>query len=632
MAEHDSFPRAEETLRLLANAVIAARLYPPTSSLPREAVHKFVTRSNELASGGPVRYTVEAHAFRIGEVEIAGSTSPVVALAESLHAMQVGQLVIAPGLSEAEATAFVSVSNADAAYIRGQGGPRATLGRMGVSHIAVIEVTLRASEEGGLLGIDLATAPLDEIAAEVAAATERRANAAGQGEAGDEMAEAVARMEEATREIAMERVSAAMMRLDETTRMRVLGLSLKADTAGHRMEGMLAVIARMKPAALARLLMLVAAQAGTQPNRIASALPLPPESLQVLSMLLQPRPSYEPDFGLSSADQAEQLAKTIAEEPDDGDVDRQLAVASPSLASGRALATAIAVSRVRLDADTVRGIGEVMPGAARDGAFLTVREALRRLDEIAGEPTLADEVVAARGALADPLVLTDVCRAPSTDADAAIAGEILAAAGPVGAEVLLETYLHIGEPQRSLLRPVMRGMSESILGVARSRLRSADGRTAVAILRTLPQLGDSRAVTVIAQGLDHLDEHVRFAAATALAQMIVPEAMQTLARAVNHREPETQRHVVREIGRVKLAGAVPALSRALEDINVLSRTYETRKEIIGALENIGTPEAERALRKFSQRTVGLGRKSRELRERATRVADELARKRGVSQS
>ncbi len=627
----EGFPRAEEGLRLLAAAVGAARLYPPATAIPREAVERFAERAAVLTANGPLRFHVDPDGFRIGDTPIAAGQSQVVALAESLYAMQAGQLVVAPGVTVPEAQAFIDLVNTDPAAIRAGGGLRSQLVSSGVSHVAVIEVSLRASEEGGLLGLDLTAAPLDEIATHIAAAAERRAAAAAQGAADDELALAIGRLEDATREIAMERVAAAMMRLDEKTRMRVLGLSLKADASGTRMEGMLAAIARMKPASLARLLTLVAAQAGTDPRRIAGVLTLPPETTRLLMMMLEPRPSLDPDFGMPSAVQAERLAAEIAEKEDPSELERQVALAGPGLSSGRALATAIAVSRTHADHDTVRAIAEVLPGAARDGAFSTVREALRRLDEIAQEPSLADDVVAARAALADPKVLADVCRAPATDADAAIAGEILNAAGPVGAEVLLDSYVRLSEPKRSLLRPVMRGLSEGVLGVARQRLRTADPASAVAIIDTLPQLGDRRAVPVVAAALDSLDEQVRFAAASALARMPVPEAEAALAKAINHREPETQRHVVREVARARIAGVVPALSRALEDINVFQRTYETRKEIIAALERIGTPEAEKALRGFAQRTIGLGRKSKELRQRALRAADELARHRGVDQ-
>jgi hypothetical protein len=630
-AEKEGFPRAEEALRLLAAAVGSARLYPPGSALPLEAATRFTSRANELSASGPLRFVVDPHGFRVADAQVAPGQSQVVALAEALHSMQVGQLVVVPGVVEAETHAFVGVANTDAKEIRAAGGARASLVSAGVSHIAVIEVSLRASEEEGLLGLDPTTAPLDELATEVANAAERRAEAAAEGPAGDEVADSIARLEDATREVAMERMAAAMMRLDETTRMRVLGLALKADTAGHRMEGMLGVIARMKPGALARLFTLVAAQVGTDPNRIAAAIQLPPETAKLLAFMLAPTPTVDPDFGVGTTEQAAQLAEVMLTEDDASDIERQVSIASPTLSAGRALSTATAVSRTRLDADTVRAIGDVLPQATRDGSFTQVREALRRLDEISGDPALTDAANAARATLAEPTVLADVCRVSVSDADAAIAGEILRAAGTTGADVLLESYVRMGEPRRSLLRPVVRGMSEGVLGVARQRLRTAEPRMAVSILEVLSSLGDKRAVPVVAGMLASLDEQVRFAAVRSLGNMKSPEAAQALIRVLNHREPETQRYAVREIGRARVAAAVPPLSRALEDINVFARTYETRKEIIRSLEQIGTVEAEKALRGYASRTLGLGRKTRELRSQAVAAADGIGKNRGVSE-
>ncbi len=625
------YPRAEEAVRLLAAAVGAARLYPPNSGIPREAAQRLAERSNALTTVGPLRLFVEPDGFRAGDSPIAAGQSQVVALAESLHALQVGQLIIIPGVDVAEVDAFARLTNANPVQVRSAGGFRTVLASLGVKHLAAVEVTLRASEEEGLVGIDLMTAPLEDIAEQVLAAAERRARDAGAGPAVDEVADAIGRLEEAVRDLAQERVAAALMRLDEDTRMRVLGLSLKADTEGRRMDGTLTVIGRMKPAALARLLRLVAGQVDADPRRIAAALTLPPETTRMLAMLLTPRPHLDEGATMPQAVEAAEIASELAAEDDGRDLDRQVAVAAPALAAGRALATATAVSRSHLDHDTVRAIGEVLPQAARDGAFLVVRETLRRLDEIAADPSFANDVAAARQALADPAVLADVCAAPLNDADAAIAGEILHAAGPAGAEALLKASTTLPEPRRSLLRPVLRGQSEGILGVARQHLRTADPATAAAIVRTLPLLGDNRAVPVIADALNHLDEHVRFTAAAALATMPGKEPRAVLVRAVNHREPETQRRVVRVVGDTRIAEAVPALTRALLDINVFKRTYETRKEIIATLERIGTPEAERALRRYAQQSLAMGRKTRELRNRAARAADELTRSRGVSE-
>lgn len=629
----EGYPRAEEAIRLLAAAVGAARLYPPASALPREAAEKFAERANLLSANGPLRFIVDPHGFRMADSELAAGQSQVVSLAEALHAMQVGQLVLAPGTTLAETTAFVMMANSDPAAVRQASGPRAALMAAGVTHIAVIEVSLRASEESGLYGLDLASAPLDEIAREVALAAERRAAEAAKGRAEDEMAGALGRLEAATREIALDRVAAAMMLLDEESRMRVLGMSLMADTGGTRMEGMLEAVARMRPAALARLLKLVAVQSGTNAARISGAIEMPAETAKIVAMLLSPTPSVDPDFGVSAPEQAAALAHEVRQEDDGNDLSRQVAVAAPALSSGRALATAVAVSRHHPDRETVKSIAEVLPLAASDGAFPTVREALRRLDEISRDPAMADAVLSARATLSNPAVLSDVCRAPATDADAAIAGEIIQAAGPIGAEVLLECYVTSNESTRSLLRPVLRGMSEPVLGAARARLRNTDQRTAVAIVRTLSALGDKRAIPLIASTLDFsLDEQVRFAAATALASIPVPEATQALIKAIAHREPETQRYVVRELGRIRAAAAVNPLSRAFDDISRMSPTYETRKEIIAALRVIGTPEAAKVLRRLSGRMTAFRRKSRELRNQARRAVEELSHEQGVDET
>ena len=88
-----------------------------------------------------------------------------------LHALQVGQLIIVPGVSERETATFVEAVLADPMQVRREGGFRARLVRAGVERIAVIEVSLRSSAEVGLAGLDLLTAPLEEIADEAIAHT-----------------------------------------------------------------------------------------------------------------------------------------------------------------------------------------------------------------------------------------------------------------------------------------------------------------------------------------------------------------------------------------------------------------------------------------------------------------------------
>jgi hypothetical protein len=630
--ESEAQPLAEECARLLAGAATAERLYPPSSDLPEQALTKLVSRLNIVTSTqGPLRYIIDPHAMRMGETDVGTTSNQVTALAEQLHAMQVGQLVIAPDLPLDEARAFIRVINTDAAVIR-QHGVREALSEAGVSRIAVITVTLRASEEEGILGLDLTTAPLDEVGNEALAAAENWYESAAEGTGQDDMATAISRLEEATQDIASQRVAQALMQLDEKSRMRVLAFSLRADASGARMSGMLDVISRMNPASLARLLKIVAEQANAEPDRLLGAMELPPEVAEQVMMLLTPSPMGEHEYGVPTDFDAEEIADEAVDQTGRDDLDRQISVSSPSLATGKALSTTVAVSRTNPTPEAVQAIGDALPAAAKDGEFLALREALRRLDEMDGDAALTLEVEAARSKLADPEMLADVCRAPLTDADAAIAGEILVAAGTPGAEALLDAYLEADGHTRSLLTPVVRRMGEPLMQVASRRLRSDDSETAAAILGMLPGLGDKRAVVVMTQGLEHLDVRVRFAAVTALADTPGDEGKQTLAKSLGHWDPETRRFVIREIGRAQAHEGTRGLVRILEDINVFERNHELKKEAMKSLESLGSPEAIPVLRRWANRKFVIGRKNKELRflaRQATLRLEDASRQQGV---
>ncbi|MDP2233130.1 MAG: HEAT repeat domain-containing protein, partial [Actinomycetota bacterium] len=126
------------------------------------------------------------------------------------------------------------------------------------------------------------------------------------------------------------------------------------------------------------------------------------------------------------------------------------------------------------------------------------------------------------------------------------------------------------------------------------------------------------------QALDNLDVTVRAAAITSLADFPGGEGKPALAKALSHWDPETRRHVIREIGRVHANQAIPALVRILEDINFLERNHELKKEVIKSLESLGSPEALPALRRWAGRRFVFGRKNKELRFLARRAVDELS--------
>ena len=198
------YPRAEEALRLLAAAAGAARLYPAASALPAEAVATFATRANarRRRPGPDALHRRTPRASRSASTEIAAGNSQVAALAKSLHALQVGQLLIAPGSPSPRPPLRRGRQRRSRQRSARTAAPARCSPRRSVAHIAVVEVSLRASEEEGLLGVDLMAAPLDDIAEELEKSAERLgARRSGPGD--DDVATAISRMEAATREIAV---------------------------------------------------------------------------------------------------------------------------------------------------------------------------------------------------------------------------------------------------------------------------------------------------------------------------------------------------------------------------------------------------------------------------------------------
>lgn len=614
----------EEVLRLLASAVNAVRLYPPSSDLPGQALDRFVARAAEVTRAGQIRVIVDPHAFRIGESLLGAGHTQTSHLAESLHAMQVGQLVITPDMTRTEAEALVKVAGSEPREIRAGGGARAALVAAGATNVAFIEVSLRSSAEEGLPGVDLVNAPLDDIADSITEATQRWKASAETGEPFDEAAQAIEGLEQATRDLASARVAAAMMRLTEEERVQVLTSALTPDGSGEPMRGMLDIIARMNPASLARLLRMAAQATGGTSELLSLPLDLPPEVARQVAMLLAPSPRTEAECGVPADPEVDRLAVEATALGGEQDLARLKADASPSRA-GRALQATVALLRTRGDTESLAAVGTAIAPAARSGAFTTVREALRALDEVAASSTdLADAADDVRSSLADAEVLADACAAVQTDADAAIAGELLLAAGTQGADSLLTHYAHADEAARSLMRPVLRGLSDQVVSSAARRLRSDDAPTAVGILSALPDLGERHALSAVTHGLEHLDFEVRRAAVTTLANLESPDAKRALAKALGHWDPETRRWMIREMGRVRAIEAIPSLVRILEDINMLERNHELKKEVIKCLESIGSREALPVLERWSRRRFLIGRKNKELRFLAKRAVERLA--------
>jgi hypothetical protein len=624
--------RAEELVRGLAATANAVRLYPPTSLLPAQAVDRFLAVAREaVADGSTVQLVVEPGGFKWGDVALGDGQANMAAFADTLYAHQVGKLIVAPGLTAEEVFAFLGCVADDPHVVKDAGGLRAVLKSASVSRLAVVEVTLRASTEEGLSGLDLTAAPLEEIAPRVASASLAWAESARDGVGRDGVAASIGALEEAARDLATQRIAEALMRLDEETRVRALAAAYSTDSSGKPMTGMLDAVARMKPAALARLLALAAATTGTPANELLCGLKLPPEALRAVMLLLAPSPQAETARGVPSDPDVSLIVKDVTAEieTETSDLERQIARSSPALAAGKALRTTVEIAKERHSEGAVQAVAEALAPAVRAGAFAEVREALTFLASLDHDVALAGAATHARLKLADPELLRFCIAQLSRGADPDVVAAILSAGGPLAADTFIAFYLDANESLRPRLQQVLRMMGDVVTMAAGRRIRDADARNARELIDVLVGIGDKRTVPVLRQALEHLDFDVRRACLRALGRIGGPESERLLVGALTHWDPETRGVAAHEIGQARAMSAVPAMLKILQGYYLFERNYGLKKELIESLEVLGSPAAEPTLRRMAHRRFVIGRKNRELRYLARRALTGLEQARTI---
>jgi HEAT repeat protein len=618
--------RAEEIVRALAVAAAAVRLYPPTSEIPAQTVDRLVRVSEAVTSAArsPVRFAIEPKSFKIGDQLVGEGQAQVAGLAEMLYAHQVGQLIVAPGVTAEETSTFLRCVGSDPSAVREEGGLRHVMVTAGVTHIAVIELTLRASNEEGLAGLDLTSAPLEVLGPAVLRSAADWARSAASGSGRDELAEVIGGLESAARELAMERVAQALLQLDEQTRGAVLAAAVRQDASGQAMEGMLAVIANMRPAQLARLLILAAGRTGGDPNSIMSRLTLPPEAMRALQLLLRPSPRSESESGVPASIDAVILAGDAVESDEDEDA---LAAAKLTLSSDaaavRALVTTTHILERSPTPESVDAIGEALPGAVAAGAFGAAHSALALLENLTSRPELDTAIARTRHVLANPDALARGAAAIGSTTVARDAATVFAAAGVAGSEAVLDAWLKVGDADRGTLEQIARALPEQIVAGAGRRIRSGDPVAVREIVTLLGRLGDRRAVPSLSQALDHDSPEVRSAAIAAMAAVDTEESWAAVVSSLTHPDEATARQALAAIRGAGRRRAAPAMIAVLQLHSSGTRNHELKREIIEDVRAMGATEALPALRKIAGRAFVWGRKARELRDAARRAVTDL---------
>lgn len=585
----NTYARAEEVLRFLAGAAVAVRLYPGSSPLRASALADFARVSAEAAAAGPLRYLVDPERFVFDGSPIAESFPQVEALCKALHALQAGQLIIAPGVTADETRAFLDVLGADPLAVRAAGGAREALARAGVSDIAIIEVSLRSAETPGIAGMDLTTAELADIAAELPRLAETWRDGTG-GQAEDELGAAIDTLESAARDLASQRVAEALLRLDEASRVRVLSAAMTTDATGTPMRGMLKAVARLTPAALARLLLLAAGASGREPSALAGALELSPETAAALARLLATGAeaasgmAREAPAGPTPTELAAQVAET--QEHDSARIEKLVGAARRDPAAARALLTAARIVALRPSTDSVLALGDALGAAADAAAWDAVAQAAETLRGLDTHPALEPEAARVRAALA---------------------------------ETLVDRYAAADAAGRRALRPLLGRMAESTAPAAAKAMR-ADPTSAGVMVALLLSLHDKRLLPLVMRAIEQLDATARDAAIVAIADEGGADAEALLVRLVRSGDADLARDAAHELGRIGSEKATAALVETLQESGGRRRNPELTQATLGALERLRAVEALPAIEALARRRPVWGRHARETRACARRAA------------
>jgi hypothetical protein len=632
----------EDSVRTLAAAAGSVRLYPAGSPMTSAAVGRFVEAVRRATTVlGNFRITIDPQGLRFGAQGVAEGNATISGLAETLYAQRAGQLLVSPGVTAEETEAFLAVIDTDPVVVRDAGGVRSAVAAAGVTHISLAEIELRDDTVGATEGFfDPMAEPLPDIAAAVSEATGAWAEAASTGPAYDALAAMLGNVDPALLDEAQARMAKALLCMDEHSRIAILDQALRADTTGQPMAGTLAIVAKMPPAALARLLALFADGSGTRLAGALGAIHMPPEAAWALETLLassEEAPGPDPSPFM---DDIEDVSAAMARE-DPGDAMarwRMVQAATPVDSASRALDTTLAVMATRPVPETVAAVGVALGTAAREGAWRTAARSATALDLVGRRhPALTPAVTSALAPLEDVETMRLACVAVATNmgADgasasrtgstpAAGAAEVLGLGGRAAAEALATTYAATPDPtQRARLSAVAVRLSNPLAGYAARAIRDMPSATAISTIGLLSCAPSRGTAGAIGRALDHVDPVVRGTALRALCDSEEPEGRAAVIKAMDHWDPATRRVAAQELGGHRVEEAVEPLVKVLWKREMFERNYELRKQCIESLVEIGSPRALPGLRRMAAWRFVIDRRGRELRFLAAQAVAEL---------
>jgi hypothetical protein len=146
----------EAVVRALSTATRSLRLYPPTSTIPRQTVDSAVHAIGEFfqSSTSELSLAVAREGFAFEGQPVAAFVAGSLEFANTLRDHGVAQMTIAPEVTALDLLTVLSVVSRPAEDIRGQGGISAAIGGLGVQSIQLADVRLVVVDSAAFADVD----------------------------------------------------------------------------------------------------------------------------------------------------------------------------------------------------------------------------------------------------------------------------------------------------------------------------------------------------------------------------------------------------------------------------------------------------------------------------------------------
>ncbi|HEY3317035.1 MAG TPA: HEAT repeat domain-containing protein [Coriobacteriia bacterium] len=636
MLDPEYIAPVEATVRGVASAVRALRLYPPTSPIPRQSVDAAMSSLRAFLDTQPaLSLDVAREGFTCRGTALSASIGGGSELADMLRSHGVAQAVFMPGCSTDDLLGFLGVIMRAPETVHTEGGIASSLAASGVGGIRVVTVSLSVAgqAEEPADGQDV-----DEFFRELAADPDKLATwlaAASQGDLGT-LAEGLGELVDASgdpdRFYATLAAAFEKQQTDGKDVLLGIGIGVGGGAHGDRARdivgGMLGKLGSADVSAS-----LNSGTYGKNMLSLSTALTKLPFGARMDEIIAEVRASL-PDYGhdtkeIGFLDHMLGVRMNPTAEP-------ALAQADPTYAQ---VVTATSVDPIALDAKRAEVSESVAHTAAhsvptmlalldqqRDfGLYVKSLDALAsmvprliREHDLATALRVLEEIAQRESRATQPWPeLTQRLRAALTRATGreTMAPLLDLLLEDASAEAGVHTVLRLADDagkvsfvEEALARRDDRALdlAESLLGrrmidiLAASVPRVGAGQLP-SIVRRLARYPDETAASGVRAALRRPEEIARAEAAEALSGTTNPAFVRDLAALLADPSPRVVTAAAHALARTRLPGTVEALAHRLEGLDVDGRDFDLGRELIGCLAKMPEPSAGQALRRLAER-------------------------------